>query len=302
MLAPPPMHDTFPRCSAAEAPDPALKPVLTSQLPAAMADVPGTATATLRPLRGDTHGPLRVLLLGGTTAATAAAHVLHGAGVDGVFSYAGVTRNPIAQPLPTRIGGFGGVAGMVDFVRRERITHIVDATHPFAAQISAHACAASAATGVPLLALERPPWQPQPGDRWTLCHSWAEAACALPAAPSRVFLAVGRLQLGHFAAHARHRYLLRLVNPVTVGELPLPAHSLAGIVVARGPFTLAADRELLLRYRVQCVVSKNAGGSAARSKIDAARQLGLPVIMVQRPQLPDRPSVQDVGAVLDWLG
>lgn len=291
------MPDTIPALHCAPAcPSPRL-----SQSPLLPASLAEAGPAVLPPRRGE-GGPPRVLLLGGTTAATAAARALHEAGVDGVFSYAGVTRSPIAQPLPTRIGGFGGVAGMVEFVRRERITHIVDATHPFAAQMSAHACAASAATGTPLLALERPPWQPQPGDRWTLCQSWAEAARALPVAPSRVFLAVGRLQLGHFAAHARHRYLLRLVNPAQVCELPLPAHTLAGIIVARGPFTLAADRELLLRHRVQCVVSKNAGGSAARAKIDAARQLGLPVIMVQRPPLPVRPSVQDVDAVLHWLG
>lgn len=245
--------------------------------------------------------PPHVLVLGGTSGASALARALHGAGVAGVFSYAGVTDAPIAQPLPMRVGGFGGVQGLVQFLREQCITHVVDATHPFAAQMSRHACVACAAAGVPLLALERPAWQPGPGDRWINVADCSQAARALPSEPARVFLAVGRTHLAAFAVRPEHRYLLRLVNPPGQSGLPLPSQSILDVIVARGPFDMAADLRLLQAHGIGWVVSKNAGGEAARSKIDAARALGLPVVMVQRPVLPVRPCVQQVGEVLQWL-
>jgi len=239
-----------------------------------------------------------VLLLGGTSGASQLAQALHRAGVPAVFSYAGVTRSPLAQPLPTRIGGFGGAQGLAQFIRSERITHVVDATHPFAAQMSRNACAACDATGTPLLALERAPWQAQPGDRWTEVASMADAASALPQAPSRVFLAVGRKQLDAFAPNPQHHYLLRLVDAPVPGSLPLPRHT---VVLGRGPFGMQDDLALLQQQRIAWLVAKNAGGAATRGKIDAARALGLPVVMVQRPVLPLRPRTESVADVLHWL-
>ena len=239
-----------------------------------------------------------VLLLGGTTGASQLARALHQAGVPAVFSYAGVTQAPLAQPLPVRVGGFGGVRGLVQYMADHGITHVVDATHPFAAQMSRHACEACATAGVPLLALERPPWLPGPGDQWISVPDMAAAASALPVASARVFLAVGRKQLAAFAVQPQHHYLLRLVDAPAPGSLPLAQ---ATARVARGPFSFADDLALLQAEGIEWLVSKNAGGEATRGKIDAARALGLPVVMVQRPALPERACASRVAQVLHWL-
>lgn len=215
-----------------------------------------------------------------------------------LFSYAGVTQAPLAQPLPTRSGGFGGAAGLAQFIRAQGISHVVDATHPFAAQMSRNACVACAATGTPLLALERAPWQAQAGDRWIAVADMAEAAQALPEAPARVFLAVGRKQLDAFSVRPQHHYLLRLVDTPGPDSLTLPHHT---VVTGRGPFSEADDLALLQQHRIEWLVAKNAGGEATRGKLDAARRLGLPVVMMQRPALPQRPRTEEVGAVLHWL-
>lgn len=223
------------------------------------------------------------------------AQALAAAGVEAVYSYAGRTAAPVAAPLPMRIGGFGGVAGLVDYLRAEGIRAVIDATHPFAAQMSAHAVAACEAAGVPLMALERPAWVPEPGDRWTRVPDIPAAVAALPADPRRVFLAIGRQNLTPFAA-AAHHYLLRLVDPPEAP--PLPG---AEVVIDRGPFTLEGDLALMRRVGTEIVVSKNAGGSGASAKIAAARALGLPVIMIDRPAIPARPCAGSVAEVMAWL-
>ncbi|MGQ0564481.1 MAG: precorrin-6A/cobalt-precorrin-6A reductase, partial [Gemmobacter sp.] len=161
---------------------------------------------------------MRVLLLGGTTEAGQMAEGLAGAGIDAVYSYAGRTERPVSPPIPHRTGGFGGVEGLVAWLRAERISHVIDATHPFAAQMSRHAVAASAALSLPLIALERPPWTPVPGDRWTHVPDIPAAVAALPDTPARVFLAIGRQEVAAFAA-LPHRYLLRLVDPGPVAGM-----------------------------------------------------------------------------------
>lgn len=238
-----------------------------------------------------------LLLLGGTSEATALAQTLHAAGVPGVFSLAGRVARPLRQPLPVRSGGFGGVAGLAAYLRHARITHIVDATHPFAAQMSANAVAAAQAVGVPLIALTRAPWQAEAEDRWTHVPDMAGAVAALGGARARVMLAVGRMHLALFAAQPQHFYLLRLVDPPQA-PLPLPDHHL---LVARGPFGLADDLALMRAHRIDLVVSKNAGGTGAVAKITAARQLGLPVVMIDRPALPPRPEAHSVAEVMSWL-
>ncbi|MEW9918094.1 cobalt-precorrin-6A reductase [Marimonas sp. MJW-29] len=241
---------------------------------------------------------MRVLLLGGTTEASSMAETLAAAGVDAVFSYAGRTRAPKAQPLPTRFGGFGGVAGLVNYLRAEGISHVVDATHPFAAGMSRNAFAASGETGVPLIRLERPAWVPGDGDDWTLVASVGALPDALPDVPARVFLAIGKQQIGLFAAKPQHHYLLRLVDPP---EEPLPLPD-AAVVIARGPFDAAQDRALMEKNGITHVVAKNGGGRGSRAKLDAARALGLPVLMAQRPEVPGDAVARDVREVMDWLG
>lgn len=237
-----------------------------------------------------------ILLLGGTTEASALATALAERGERAVLSYAGRTEAPRAQAIPTRVGGFGGVEGLADHMTREGVTHLVDATHPFAARISANAIAAAELAGVKLLALTRPAWEAGPGDRWIRVADTAEAVAALGGEAARIFLALGRQTIGDFADAAQHFYLLRFVD---AAEVPaLPHHHL---VVDRGPFTLAGELALLREHRIEVIVAKNAGGTGARAKLEAARELGLPVVMIDRPFIPDRPRVESVAAVLDWL-
>jgi precorrin-6A/cobalt-precorrin-6A reductase len=239
----------------------------------------------------------RILLLGGTTEASRLALALAARGADAVFSYAGRTHALAGQPLPMRVGGFGGIDGLRQYLRAEAITHVIDATHPFAAQMSAHAVAACAAEGVALCAFERPAWTAGAGDRWTRVADMAGAVAALPKASTRVFLAIGRQNLQAFATRPEHFYLLRLVD-APPNPLPFPE---AEAVIARGPFTEAGDRALLKTHRIELIVAKNSGGEGARAKLDAARALGLPVILIDRPAIPARPVAGSVDAVLDWL-
>lgn len=239
-----------------------------------------------------------LLVLGGTSEASALCQHLAQTGWQGTLSLAGRVKRPRAQPLPTRLGGFGGVAGLINYLTDHAITHVIDATHPFAAQMSTHAVAACQQTGVPLIALTRPPWTVQPGDQWHHVPDIAGAVDALDRAPARVLLAVGRMHLDAFAVNPRHFYLLRLVDPPAT-PLKFPD---CQVIVDRGPFSEAGDTRLLRDHRIDLVVSKNAGGSGAIAKITAARHLGLPVIMIDRPALPDRPQAHSVAEVMQWLG
>jgi precorrin-6A/cobalt-precorrin-6A reductase len=239
----------------------------------------------------------RVLLLGGSTEAGRIAQALAEARVDAVYSYAGRTEVPMGQPIHMRVGGFGGVDGLRAYLRSEGITHVIDATHPFAAQMSANAVAACGAEGVRLIALERAPWMPGEGDRWTHVPDIQAAVAALAGPPQRVFLAIGRQHLDPFATQPQHHYLLRLVDTPT-GPLPLP---LAEVVVARGPFDLAGDTALMQAHGTEVIVAKNAGGKGAVAKIAAARALGLPVVMIDRPVIPPRRVTHSVADVLAWL-
>jgi precorrin-6A/cobalt-precorrin-6A reductase len=237
-----------------------------------------------------------LLILGGTTEANALAKAVVEQGIPSTYSYAGRVENPRPQPLPVRVGGFGGVEGLASYLRDQAITHVVDATHPFAAQMSGNAVEACRAAQVPLASLTRPAWEAQDGDRWLHVADINGAVAALPGQPQRVFLAVGRMHLEDFAAQPQHRYLLRLVDEP--GELPLPN---CDVVVSRGPFTVADDRALMQQHGIELVVSKNAGGTGARAKLDAARALGVPVLMIDRPALPQRTELSNVAQVLDWL-
>ena len=240
----------------------------------------------------------KLLILAGTTEATAFARAAAERGVDGIVSFAGRVERPLRQPLPQRVGGFGGAAGLEAYLRVEGITHVIDATHPFAVQMSHNAVAACARTGVPLVALTRPAWCPEPGDNWVHVPDIAGAVAALDHPARRVMLAVGRMHLDVFVPNPQHFYLLRLVDPPK-GILPFPR---AQVIVDRGPFNTEADRKLMEDHRIEIVVSKNAGGSGAYAKIAAARALGLPVIMIERPLAPMREELHDAEDVFGWLG
>lgn len=237
----------------------------------------------------------RSLILGGTSEASALARALAVAGADAVFSYAGRTDAPVAQPLPTRVGGFGGVAGLVGYLQDQQISAVVDATHPFAAQMSRNALEACAIAGVRLICLQRPAWRAEAQDDWRHVADIAGAVAALPADRTRVFLAIGKQNLAPFAARSHH-YLLRLVDAPKAPPLPD-----CTVVVARGPFTAKNDLDLLRAQRISHIVAKNSGGTGADAKLIAARELGLRVIMIDRPALPARHVVGSVAEVMAWL-
>ena len=240
----------------------------------------------------------RLLILGGTTEARALGQALAEAGIDAVLSLAGRVERPLRQPLPQRVGGFGGVEGLRAYLRAEGITRLIDATHPFAARISYNAVAACAAENVTYLALTRAPWQAQAGDNWRHVPDIAGAVAALAGPARRVMLAIGRQNMPAFAAQPQHFYLLRLVDPP---ETPLHLPQ-THVIVDRGPFTSENDRTLMENHRIDLIVSKNAGGTGASAKLTAARHLGLPVVMIDRPALPARAEVHDVAAAMAWLG
>ena len=183
-------------------------------------------------------------------------------------------------------------------MRREGVTHVVDATHPFAAQMSRNAIAACDQAEVPLTALTRAPWALGPGDTWIDVPDIASAVAALERPRERVMLAIGRMNLPAFAPNPQHFYLLRLVDPPQTPP-PFPDHD---VVIDRGPFRPESDLALMQSRDISLVVSKNSGGTGAHAKILAARRMGLPVIMIGRPHLPPRHELHDAQAVLAWLG
>jgi len=195
------------------------------------------------------------------------------------------------------MGGFGGADGLARYLRDEQIDVLIDATHPYAGIISVNAAYAAERTGVPLLALRRPPWTKVAGDTWIEVASVEEAVDVLGKAPRRVFLALGRKELAPFAGAPWHHYLVRSVDPVDP-PLAVP-HAL--YVTGRGPFGEADDCALLEEHHIEIVVAKNSGGTATYGKIAAARALGLPVVMLRRPVLPQVPAVETVEDAVVWL-
>ena len=240
----------------------------------------------------------RILILGGTgEARQLAGRLAARADLAVTLSFAGRTASPAAQPVPVRTGGFGGAEGLAEYLSAERIDALIDATHPYAATISANAARAAKLRTTPLLALRRPPWIPVTGDHWIDVADVQNAVEALANPPRRVFLAIGRQELAPFADAPQHHYLVRSVDPV---DPPLAVPH-ADYITGRGPFDEAHDRMLLREHRIEIVVAKNSGGTATYGKIAAARALGLPVILLQRPVLPQVATVDTVADAVAWL-
>lgn len=239
--------------------------------------------------------PRRLLILGGTAEAAAiAAAAAALPGLTVMSSLAGRTAGAGRDVAGSvRIGGFGGADGLAAFLAAERIDAVIDATHPFAAAISAHARAACDAVGVARLVLTRPMWRPEPGDVWIEVETAAGAAARVPDFGRSAFLTVGFGSLAPFAACAGVRFLVRLVDP---RPLPLAAE----IVLGKGPFA-AEDECALMRSRgIDLLVSKASGGPRP-AKLDAARTLALPVLLLRRPPTEPGDIVETVAAALAWL-
>ena len=237
-----------------------------------------------------------MLILGGSSEASALAAALAGrADVRATLSLAGRTSAPGAVPIPTRTGGFGGVEGLSSFLVHQRIDVLVNATHPFAAQMSRNARDAARRTGCRLIEIARPAWIAEAGDRWAHVATVAEAAARLGAVPRRVFLTVGRQHLAAFADAPQHAYLVRTIEPPDV-DLPD-----ARFIAARGPFSVEAEEQVMRAHAIDVLVTKNSGGAVSAAKLVAARRLRLPVILVARPSGDCRTATVEeaLAAILD---
>ncbi|MEV7424736.1 cobalt-precorrin-6A reductase [Streptomyces sp. NPDC091212] len=263
-----------------------------------MRDLPVTVTVPETvPETGEQ--PLHLLILGGTTESRRLAEALHGRTRFRVTtSLAGRVARPVPPPGDVRVGGFGGADGLARWLREHRVDALIDATHPFAATISHNAALAAASTRVPLLALRRPSWEPVAGDDWRTVGSLDEAAEALRGLGARrVFLTTGRMGLAAFAHLDGPWFLVRSVD---APEPPCPART--EVLLDRGPFTLDGEREILRRHRIDAVVTKDSGGAATAPKLTAAREAGVPVVVVRRPPVPEGVAVAEtVEDAVEWV-
>ena len=241
--------------------------------------------------------PTRVLILGGTgDAAALAAQLSVLPGVAITTALAGRTQQPSALPGAVRVGGFGGSDGLLAYLKEQRIGILIDATHPFAAQMSWNAAIAASEARLPHLMLVRPAWEKVVGDRWIEVETVEAAAQAIPTHARRIFLTIGRQQLAPFAL-LTYWFLMRSIDPPGTG-MALPNGEL---LLDRGPFTLENEIALLKQHRIEAIVSKNSGGDATYAKIMAARELELPIVMVQRPAMPSGDRVSDVASAVEWV-
>jgi precorrin-6A/cobalt-precorrin-6A reductase len=241
---------------------------------------------------------MRVLVLGGTSEASKLAHLLGQArGISATMSFAGRTKAIITPPIPYRIGGFGGVEGLIDYLKAKNIDVLVDATHPFAEQISRHAKIAAKRAKIPLAVLSRPAWVRTARDLWIDAADMKDAALALGREPKRVFLTIGRLQIEAFVKASQHFYLVRTMEPLST-MLDLPNYR---VIHGRGPFAVEAEEKLLREESIDVVVTKNSGGEPAFAKILAARNLKIPVIMVARPFAARQTAMHDPAEVMDCI-
>lgn len=247
----------------------------------------------------------RVLVLGGTTEASTLCRDLEQTpSISTTLSLAGVTQQPHLPTLSVRIGGFGGVDGLSTWLKTHGISALIDATHPFAATMSQHAATACGTTQTPLLRLERPDWQEMPDDRWFHAANLKEAASLLAnspkwrTAPQRIFLTTGRKELAPFKIAPQHHYLIRSIDAPDPASLPPNAT----ILLDRGPFDVNSEAKLMQDYGITLLVSKNSGGSATYPKLEAARLLRIPVLMIDRPvACPHIPTVETAQQAMAWL-
>jgi len=257
-----------------------------------------TATASWRPAPASTD--MRLLILGGTQEGFQLAEQLAELqDIEIISSLAGRTREPRTPKGALRTGGFGGAEGLARYLHDEGITHLVNATHPFAEHISANAIAAAGAAGIPLVRLLRPAWTPRHDDRWLAARDAREAAELCRLEGGRIFLTLGSGEIDAFADVRNAHFLVRMVDAPE--QLPLSDYH---AIAARGPFSLQEELHLLAEHHIALVVAKNSGGDATYAKIEAARRLGLPVIMIERPAIaldPQSPAVANVAEVVAWL-
>jgi precorrin-6A/cobalt-precorrin-6A reductase len=239
-----------------------------------------------------------ILILGGTAEAREVAAALDAAGIAVTSSLAGRVADPRLPEGAVRVGGFGGPSALAEWLAAEQVAAVVDATHPFAQRISASAAQACPEAGVPLLRLARPAWTRRPGDDWRRAGDLEAAAALVPSLGERVLLTTGRQGLAAFAGVEDCWFLVRCVDPP---QPPLPPRH--EVILDRGPYTLEGELALIDRHAIDLVVTKDSGGALTEAKLDAARERGLPVIVVDRPPRPpnETEAVATVAEALDWV-
>jgi precorrin-6A/cobalt-precorrin-6A reductase len=242
----------------------------------------------------------KFLILGGTAEGVHVSKVVSKlSGMDTVYSLSGATKSSKSSKLPncrTRIGGFGGVEGLLQYLGKEKFDGLVDATHPYASQMANHAALACQESNIPRIKFVRPAWIKVSGDDWRGAQNLEEAPKVIPEIAQRIFLATGRKDLPVFESLSERWFLVRLVD-APKAEISLDKHQL---ILGRGPFDLESEIELLKMHKIDVVVSKNSGGSTY-AKIEAARNLGLPVIMIDRPKPPKGLVVGSLGRIKNWV-
>jgi precorrin-6A/cobalt-precorrin-6A reductase len=240
----------------------------------------------------------RVLVLGGTNEARNLAQRMAGEKrLHGVISLAGRTSARLPQDLPVRIGGFGGVEGLIRYLKEARVDKVIDATHPFATRMAANAREACLALGTPLVKLLRAPWKPVAGDRWIEAANQAEAALALGTPPRRAFLTTGRMGLANFLKAPQHFYLIRTIEAPAPADLP----PLYETILERGPFDCESEMRLMRAHRIDVLITKNSGGSLTYAKIEAARRLSIDVVMIARLRLDGVKIVHEIEDAMAFL-
>jgi len=242
----------------------------------------------------------KILILGGTgDAVKLAANLAIIPEIEVISSLAGRTKRPAALVGQFRIGGFGGAEGLAQYLQLNSIDILIDATHPCAGQITLNGAIASQSVNIPHLMLVRPQWEKTTGDNWIEVESVEAAASAIPESVNRVFITSGRQQLEPFLKRSHIYpdtwYLMRSIDPPDI-ELPN-----CEVLLDRGPFSLEQERQLLRDYQIEAIVSKNSGGDATYAKIIAARELGIPIVMVQRPAMPEGEKVTSIKEAIAWL-
>jgi len=238
---------------------------------------------------------MTVVILGGTAEARQLAAALIADGIEVVSSLAGRVRNPRLPAGPVRIGGFGGADGLAAYLRDHEVSALVDATHPFAVQITTNALQAASVTNTPLIRLERPGWSEHPHSGGWMWVADAASACTTADSASRPFLTTGRQSLPDFDSWADRDVLVRLVDPPTS---PVPQRWT--VIISRGPYCYAGERQILDEYAVDVLLTKDSGGSHTAAKLEAAADLGIPVIVIARPEHPPVPTVTTVAGAVAW--
>jgi precorrin-6A/cobalt-precorrin-6A reductase len=261
-----------------------------------------------------------ILILGGTSEASKLVDLLtcHPE-IKAILSLAGRTKNPVLPEIipacteglgkekelfPHRIGGFGGAKGLAAYIKEQKITTLICATHPFARKMPFNAQEAAKLTGTPLLYLLRPAWKREPGDNWIEMESHKKAVEYLnnaqilktDARNLNIFLTVGRLEIGEYAAASRHHYIIRSIDEIREKLLKNAVY-----ITARPPFSVEDEEILLKEHKIDYIISKNSGGKATEAKIIAARNLSIPIIMINRPLRPEGLHVEKAEEAMEWL-